>query len=57
MTGSSSAVRAENSLFVSSLLVDILLIAVNLRVPGTSLGPVLYQVQQYFSLSLRRRVS
>jgi CP family cyanate transporter-like MFS transporter len=57
MTGSSSAVRAENSLFVSSLLVDILLIAVNLRVPGTSLRPVLYQVQQYFSLSLRRRVS
>lgn len=57
MTGSSSAVRAENSLFVSSFLIDILLIAANLRVPMTSLGPVLYQVQQYFSLSLRRRVS
>ncbi|WP_228394205.1 MFS transporter [Pseudomonas helleri] len=51
MTSSSSAVRAGNSLFASSLLIGILLIAANLRAPITSLGPVLDQVQQYFSLS------
>lgn len=51
MTSSSSAVRAGNSLFVSSLLIGILLIAANLRAPITSLGPVLDQVQQYFFLS------
>lgn len=51
MTSSSSAVRAESSLFASSLLIGILLIAANLRAPITSLGPVLEQVQESFSLS------
>ncbi|HEY0290672.1 MAG TPA: MFS transporter [Pseudomonas sp.] len=51
MINSSSAVRAGHSLFASSLLIGILLIAANLRAPITSLGPVLDQVQQYFSLS------
>lgn len=51
MTTSSPAVRAGTSLFASSLLLGILLIAANLRAPITSLGPVLEQVQHYFSLS------
>jgi CP family cyanate transporter-like MFS transporter len=51
MTSSSSVVRAGNSLFGSSLLIGILLIAANLRAPITSLGPVLDQVQRYFSLT------
>lgn len=51
MTSSSPAIRVGNSLFASSLLFGILLIAANLRAPITSLGPVLDQVQQYFSLS------
>jgi CP family cyanate transporter-like MFS transporter len=51
MTSSSPASRVEPSLFASSLLIGILLIAANLRAPITSLGPVLDQVRQYFSLS------
>jgi CP family cyanate transporter-like MFS transporter len=51
MSNSSSAVRVETSLFGSSLLLGILLIAANLRAPITSLGPVLSQVQAYFGLS------
>lgn len=51
MSDSSSAVRVENTLFGSSLLLGILLIAANLRAPITSLGPVLSQVQGYFGLS------
>jgi CP family cyanate transporter-like MFS transporter len=51
MSDSSSAVRVENTLFSSSLLLGILLIAANLRAPITSLGPVLSQVQRYFGLS------
>ncbi|WP_416425064.1 MFS transporter [Pseudomonas sp. App30] len=47
----SPAVRAGTSLFTSSLLIGILLIAANLRAPITSLGPVLEQVQQHFALS------
>lgn len=51
MSNSSSAVRVENSILGSSLLLSILLIAANLRAPITSLGPVLSEVQSYFGLS------
>lgn len=51
MTSSSTADRAVTSIFASSLLLGVLLIAANLRAPITSLGPVLDQVQQYFALS------
>ncbi|MHC8287162.1 MFS transporter [Pseudomonas sp. XS1P51] len=47
----SSTIYVEKSLFTSSLLMGILLIAANLRAPITSLGPVLSQVQDYFGLS------
>lgn len=51
MTSPSPAVRVGTSIFTSSLLLGVLLIAANLRAPITSLGPVLDQVQQYFALS------
>lgn len=51
MSNPSSAVRVEKSVFASSLLFGILLIAANLRAPITSVGPVLAQVQGYFNLS------
>lgn len=51
MTSSSPAARAGSPLLNSFLLIAILLIAANLRAPITSLGPVLDQVQHYFSLS------
>lgn len=51
MSNSSPTVRVETTVFGSSLLLGILLIAANLRAPITSLGPVLSQVQEYFGLS------
>ncbi|PMY73354.1 MULTISPECIES: MFS transporter [unclassified Pseudomonas] len=51
MTSSFPTARVGTSIFSSSLLLGILLIAANLRAPITSLGPVLDQVQQYFALS------
>lgn len=51
MTSSSLAVRAKIAPSASFLLASVLLIAANLRAPITSLGPVLDQVQQSFSLS------
>ncbi|KTB85464.1 MFS transporter [Pseudomonas syringae pv. syringae PD2774] len=51
MSNSSPTVRVETTVFGSSLLLGILLIAANLRAPITSLGPVLSQVQEYFGVS------
>lgn len=51
MTSSPQAIPAGKSLFTSSLLIAILLIAATLRAPITSLGPVLDQIQLDFSLS------
>lgn len=50
MSVASPVTRTGKPIFASSLLLSILLIAANLRAPITSLGPVLEQVQQVFSL-------
>ncbi|MFC3606779.1 MFS transporter [Stutzerimonas tarimensis] len=51
MTTSCSVSRPVAPAFPSFLLFGILLIAANLRAPITSLGPVLTDIQQYFSLT------
>lgn len=51
MTSSTGAVRAHNSVITSALLCGILLVAANLRAPITALGPVLSELQQFFSLT------
>ncbi|EPJ76915.1 putative MFS family transporter [Pseudomonas sp. CFII64] len=51
MPHSSSTAHVAKSTFSFSLLMGVLLIAANLRAPITAIGPVLSQIQDFFSFS------